>query len=299
MTSTIRLLVSRITRMFPLYSGGSTIANSPLLDGLSRAHVGRVWTRVKGGVVSARLDDYVGRSAYYTGDIDRKVTWIYRKIVRNGDTALDIGTNIGIVTLGLSKIVGSKGKVHSFEPNRELVNVLNDTIERNRITNVCIHPVALGRKVEDKELFIPEGNTGAASLLSVDEETQHDTMTVSVNSLSNFAKQESIESIRFIKIDVEGFELDVLEGGLDVLDDIQPETILFECNLSESCIADDIPVYRLLCDHGYTILSIPRCLLKMRLKNLPPETQLAARGYDFLAVKQGQVYEEISKLLKL
>ncbi|MDF1812898.1 MAG: FkbM family methyltransferase [Verrucomicrobiales bacterium] len=269
------------------------------MNSLSGGAGDRVWTKVNGGVVSARLDDYVGRSAFYTGDIDRKITWVCDRIVRKGDTVLDIGANIGIFTIGLSRLVGQEGKVYSFEPNRELVEILKETIKKNNLTNVSLQPFALGRAREDRELFVPKGNAGAASLISPPESAIHESMKVSVNSLSDFVADEGIRSIRFMKIDVEGFELDVLEGGLRVLDDVNPDAILFECNLDESCRAGDIPVYSLLKNHDYSILAIPRCFLKVQLRELPSDEILGARGYDFLAVRQGRVFDEISRLVKV
>lgn len=59
--------------------------------------VGRAWTEVAwakahgGHWVAAPLDDYVGRAVFYTGELDRKITWICSRVVREGDTVLDIG----------------------------------------------------------------------------------------------------------------------------------------------------------------------------------------------------------------
>src|SRR5882762_8193075 len=91
-------LVARLTRLYPFYSGCGTFANKSLIHKIAGESSENVWCCVSGGEILARLDDYVGRSAFYVGDLDRKITWICAQIVKSGDTVLDIGANIGLVT---------------------------------------------------------------------------------------------------------------------------------------------------------------------------------------------------------
>lgn len=91
-------LVASVARRYPLISGCGTFANSDWVRALSGPAGGSAWAPVDGGEVPADLDEYIGRSAYFVGDLDRKVTRLCQKRLRSGDTALDIGANIGMVS---------------------------------------------------------------------------------------------------------------------------------------------------------------------------------------------------------
>lgn len=291
-------LVATLTRQYPLYSGCGTLANKPLLQKLAGTSTERVWSRTPGGEVMASLNEYVGRAAFYVGDLDRKITWICAQIVRPGDTVLDIGANIGLVTLWLSKLVGENGKVHAFEPNPELQKILDKTLAHNKVFNVSLHPVALGSKESQLELRIPRSNAGAGSLIHHRNLDDCDIFSVPVSSLSTIVAKEGIKSIRFIKIDVEGFEAEVLRGGQDVLQSIRPEAILFELNERVEGRVRDQPVIKILRDFDYGFFAIPKCLFRMRLERFDPDSIEKLMGHDFLAVPKGECYESIATAVR-
>ncbi|HEY9601561.1 MAG TPA: FkbM family methyltransferase [Allocoleopsis sp.] len=292
-------LVANLTRLYPLYSGCGTFANKPFIQKLAGTNNESVWSQVPGGEILVPLNDYVGRAAFYVGDLDRKITWICAQIVRPGDTVLDIGANIGMVTLWLSTLVGKSGKVHAFEPNPKLQKMLEETLNHNQVSNVCLHPVALGAEQGSLELRIPRVNAGAASLIRNGDLIDCDVVEVPVRTLSEIVEEEGIKSIRLIKIDVEGFEAEVLKGGQDVLGTIRPEAILFELNERLEGAVRDQPVIKILSDFGYGFFSIPRCLFRMHLEYFDPNTSNALTGNDFLAVPKGKFYEDIAKLVNV
>lgn len=290
-------LVASFTKLYPLYSGCGTFANQPLIQKLVGPSSEHVWSKVPGGEVLAPLNDYVGRAAFYVGDLDRKITWICNQIVRPGDTVLDIGANIGMVTLWLSELVGKSGKVHAFEPNPNLQKMLEEMLDRNEVANVCLHPVALGSECNSLELKIPRANAGAASLTRNRNLSKCDVIEVPVKTLSEIVAEENIKFIRLIKIDVEGFEAEVFKGGKEVLESIRPEAILFELNERSQGLVRDQPVIKILRDFGYGFFAIPKCFFQMHLERFDPDScQLI--GHDFLAVPEGECYENIAKLVK-
>jgi FkbM family methyltransferase len=298
MTIIQQRLVASLTRLYPFYSGCGTFANKPFIQKLAGNSTERVWSQVPGGEVLAPLDDYVGRAAFYAGDLDRKITWICDRIVRPGDTVLDIGANIGMISLWLSKLVGKTGKVHAFEPNPKLQEILEEMLDRNQISNVCLHPIALGSKRGSLELRIPRINAGAGSLIRNRDLSDCDTVDVPVDLLSRIVAEEGIKSIRLIKIDVEGFEAEVFKGGREVLEAIRPEAILFELNERLEGSISDRPVIKILQDFGYKFFCIPRCFLRMNLRYFDPNSCDRPIGHDFLAVAEGESYENIAKLVK-
>lgn len=199
-------VVSKLTRLYPFLTGCGTVANHPLVDALAGHPKSDTWAAVEGGRLSVSLADHVGRAAFYVGDLDRKVSALIDRFVKPGDTVLDIGANIGLVAFRLSKRVGPGGKVHAFEPNSAVADRFERSLAANAISNVEIHRIALGSEPGTQPLSIPSGNAGAASLVSGRVEGK--TADVRVERLDDL----NLGPVSFVKMDVEGFEEQVLRG---------------------------------------------------------------------------------------
>ena len=290
-------MLASITRLYPFYSGCGALANSALIQRLAGESDATVWTKVRGGAVLAPLGDFVGRAAFYVGELDRKLTWVCSRLLREGDVALDIGANIGMVTILMSRLVGGSGRIHAFEPNPWLLPLLREVIERNQLANVKLHPIALGSREGSLELRIPATNSGAASFVRGSDSPGEATARVPVHRLTDVANQECIESVRLVKIDVEGFEAEVFQGGRQMLESVRPDAIIFELNEAIEPPFSEFPVFQLLSSLDYSFLAIPRALLSMRLQQFKPHTARKVIGHDFVAVARGKRHDDI--LLKL
>lgn len=293
-------VVARITRRYPFYSGCCRLANSRWVDRLAGHGDELAWARLDAGPeILVPMDDYVGRSVYYVGDLDRKLSWICSRIVRPGDTVLDVGANLGVLTLHLARLVGPAGRVHAFEPNPRMVELLTRSIERNRFENVRLHPIALGAAPGELSLWVPRGNAGDASLVRRFP-PEGDAVSVPVRRLADVAAEAEIGPIRLIKMDTEGFEPEVLEGARDLLAAHPCDAILFELNEHHG-LPGDHPTFAILAGLGYAFLRIPSRLWSMRLEPMDPwdDRERIANDYsdvlDFLAVRRGAPYAEIAR----
>lgn len=289
--------IAALTRLYPLYSGRGRIANHPLVERLAGQSQAHVWSKITGGEVIAPLDDHVGRAAFFCGDLDPKVTWVFRKLLRRGDTVLDIGANIGVTTVAMASFVGTGGHVHSFEPNPVLQDMLRRVIARNQFGNVTLHPMALGSADGELELRVPKANFGMGSLVrhANPDDAVH---SVPVRRLTDVIAEEGIKSIRLIKIDVEGFEADVFSGAGEVLSQTKPQAILFELN-QEAGEFGDQPVVRILNEAGYEFFTIPCCKVRMTLHPMDLRDALPPRGNDYLAVRRDELGQEIKERVGL
>jgi FkbM family methyltransferase len=300
-------LVASITRRYPFYAGWFKIYRNPIFRHLvgpknfaDQSNTIR-WTRVHGGYrVAAPLNDYVGRAIFYFGDLDRKITWVCSRLVRPGDVALDIGANLGLVTLILSSIVGKNGQVHAFEPNPSMQSLIEQAIIRNRVTNVQLHRTALGAQPGELILSVPDGNAGAASFRANRQVSESARLTVPVRTLSSVLADLSIEHIRLVKIDVEGFEPEVLTGAADFFALCPPDAILFELN---DCVEGELydhPTIQLLEKLGYGFFKVPRRrLVWMRAFQFDrQDSKNDIPSHDFVAARLGPVYDEIARLLR-
>lgn len=261
--------VARITRLYPFNSGCGTLANHPVVDALAGRPKGDAWAKVEGGRLLVSLEDHVGRAAFYVGDLDRKISVLIDRFVKPGETVLDIGANVGLVSLRLSKRVGSEGIVHAFEPNPSVSSRLVSSLEANGVTNVRLHQVALGDVPGILRLSVPEGNAGAASLIA--GRVSGEICDVPVKRLDDF----DFGPISFVKIDVEGFEENVLRGFSRTLSSRPPRIILFEQNDPSGFSI------RLLEEAGYRIFGVAKSLLRLGLR---PVSSWNPAYNDYLAV---------------
>jgi FkbM family methyltransferase len=288
MPSLRQSLVAKLLRHYPLYSGAGTLANSQLVTRIAGTSHESAWCPTAGGEVLAPLHDYIGRAAYYCGDLDPKVTWICRRLVMPGDTAVDIGANIGLVTMLLSRLVGDAGNVFAFEPNPPSFKALSAAVARNRATNVELQRCALGSQSEERDLSIPTENAGAASLSPAASTNRGSTTRVSVRTLDEFVAERGISRIQFMKIDVEGFESEVLRGGKRALESIHPEAILFEMNerFTEPMIKH--PVFDILAGLEYSFFSLPKAIWRIRAHAFDPRHTTKIPGHDVIAIAAGE-----------
>jgi FkbM family methyltransferase len=154
-----------------------------------------------------------------------EVQTVIRRVVRPGDTVVDVGANEGLHTVLLSTLVGPEGTVYSIEPNPELLACLELTIRG--LSNSHLHGIACGREKTVMELFVPMDHA-RASLTDwttvFGEGGAANRYTVPVERLETVvAKQPS-----FMKVDVEGAELDVFQGATDILNRKDAPIVLFE-----------------------------------------------------------------------
>jgi FkbM family methyltransferase len=128
--------------------------------------------------------------------------------VRPGSVAIDVGAHIGTHTLTLARLVGPSGRVYAFEPVRKTYRELRRNLELNGVTNVVALRYALGRGAPSVIEMNPihEGEEGGTSV-------GHGGDRVELRTLDSFG----FEGVSLVKIDVEGFELPVLDGAEDTI----------------------------------------------------------------------------------
>ncbi|MEQ9356617.1 FkbM family methyltransferase [Coleofasciculus chthonoplastes] len=288
-------IIARILHFYPFYSGCGTIGNSLWIRKIAGESDEIVWTRLPNGkYIRASLSDFDGRAVFYTGDCDRKITWLCQKLVRPGDVALDIGANIGLVTFTLASIVGEAGYVHAFEPNPQMQHLITEALEYNRVTNVMLHPFALGAEDATLEMRIPIDHSGSASLIKKFKQNVTNIL-VPVKPLSSVLSDIESKKIRFVKIDVEGFEPQVLQGAYDAFYNNPPDIILVELH-SSSHLVDKHPTVKILRKLGYDFFSIPKSLMSVKPRYFDPEKSQYI-GHDLLAAQQGEISKEVAALV--
>jgi FkbM family methyltransferase len=144
------------------------------------------------------------------------------KFVRSGDTVLDVGGNHGLYTYHLSRLVGSSGRVHTFEPMPPNLYILRHTLRTHGLNNVRVHPKACGEKLESAMFYVPLDH-GIPELGGARQGTDGIPFECEIVRLDDVID----DRISFLKIDVEGAELFVLRGAERILTESRP-VVLFE-----------------------------------------------------------------------
>ena len=196
-------------------------------------------------------DNVVGKSLMAYGEWSEREVDLFRVVVRENDVVFDVGANIGAFSVPLSKIVGPRGTLVCFEPLRHLSQILSANLALNELTNAHVQNVAVGRetgKVPIPLLNYEEmGNYGAYSLLEQQDWTQVRHETVPQVTLDDFLPFVGNVCPRLIKIDVEGMELDVLEGAATLLQICSPVL-----HVENNCVKDSPRLLQHLAKHlGY------------------------------------------------
>jgi len=137
------------------------------------------------------------------------------KLVRPGDTYVDVGANVGYYTVLASHLVGPKGKVFAFEPDPVNFAILEKNVRINGLTNVVLEQKACSNEQGSIQLFLAGGNKGDHRIYQTEEgRTAIDVEAVKLDDY--FA--EYAGSIDFVKIDTQGAEGVILDGLGDVID---------------------------------------------------------------------------------
>lgn len=176
-------------------------------------------------VSAVSLDRLINLQLHRLGWMNADLRAFLQRMVRPGMRVVDIGANQGLFTLLLSRLVGPSGSVMAFEPDPELFRTLELNCRVNETTNVTLHNLGLssraGTLVLNRSLF----NAGDNRLAKGLPEGSFRREMVDVVTLDEIAGQEPID---FIKMDVQGWEWEVVQGMRSVLTDNPAIRILME-----------------------------------------------------------------------
>lgn len=165
---------------------------------------------------------------------------VMRRFVRLGDVVFDIGANLGVHTMLLAQLVGTEGLVVAFEPNVELLPMLERTL--HGLSNTKLYPLALSDQNMGSTLFVPDDHSMGSLADWTDDRPagrlsrlfgfgRTHSLSCQQRKMDDLITEEHIPPPDFIKCDVEGAELMVFKGGHDTLNRPDGPIILFEAGV--------------------------------------------------------------------
>ncbi len=149
-----------------------------------------------------------------------------------GQVALDVGANRGIASVFLARHFA---EVHAFEPATVNQERFRATMALNGVGNVTLHPLAVSDGMGTVTLHLLQGH-GHHSLAPVSSSPTLGEERVQTTTLDAFLSRLGITRVDFLKVDVEGFELEVLRGAEGALKNRRIAMIAFE--LAPSLLAE-------------------------------------------------------------
>lgn len=180
---------------------------------------------------SLDLRDGVDFAIYLLGGFEVRTLDRYKELVRDGDIVLDIGANVGSHTLPLAQLVGATGKVISFEPTahaflKQKTNIsLNSTLAQ-RIDAYQMMLMASASEAMPEAVYSSWPLEVADDLHSEHHGRLMSTQGARLSTLDEALRDLGIGKVDFIKLDVDGNELEVLLGATATLQESKPRIML-------------------------------------------------------------------------
>ena len=169
----------------------------------------------QGMMIYLKKDIYLGRSLDLYGEFSEGEIAVFSQLIRPGDVVVEAGANIGAHTVFFAKAVGDAGMVIAYEPLRFIHQMLCANIALNDLTNVHARHAALGESSGQIAVHTPdyrsESSFGSFSIGSGNE-------TVLLETIDSL----NLQTLRFIKIDVEGMEANVIRGAVQTIQRLRP-----------------------------------------------------------------------------
>src|SRR5688572_3870479 len=168
------------------------------------------YDRDMGAWVYVDLADWGGRWHYYSGHYyDRTTRALIHRLLRAGDSYVDVGANLGMHVVPASRQVGPSGVVVAIEPNPSLFRVLSAHMAINEVQNARLFNVGLSDEAGELQLHWA-GHEGAHTFRPVEGATR--STTVPVRVADDLLADVHFPGRVLVKIDTEGFEHHVLRG---------------------------------------------------------------------------------------
>jgi FkbM family methyltransferase len=162
------------------------------------------------------LNDHIERFIWFSGLYEPLETALFCRLVRPGMTLIDAGANVGQYTLLAATAVGPSGAVHAFEPVPKTFEKLKRHVDASSLANIHLNRSALWHENSEVTLDIPEGGSGDAGTYGVVTDRAAATKAPAVR-LDDYVRQNHIDRVDFLKMDIEGGEPFLLSGSLETL----------------------------------------------------------------------------------
>jgi FkbM family methyltransferase len=179
--------------------------------------------------ITGASDDFgvIGAIERAGGHYEPQVMNVLSRLVRASDVCVDIGANIGVLALLMSRLA-TNGRVYAFEPGDASFKYLSQNIADADATNVVAEQLGVYDITGTLTLQVAQSHPGGA-YISQTEAHEATSEKVPVTRLDDWADTLKIDRVDVVKLDIEGAELRVIEGARKTLERFRP-VLVVECN---------------------------------------------------------------------
>lgn len=197
-----------------------------------------------------KLDMLSGHRRYALGTYEPHICSLIQSCLHGGERVMDIGANIGYLTLLMASKVGTQGQVIAFEP----IPTLYDILRENLRLNACDHVYAECKAVSEVEGVAYMQSDTANPLSYVSHLSESGELEVQTITVDYYVNALGLDRLDFVKIDVEGAEDKVLHGMIKTLRHLKPN-ILLEMHANDGSKS---PGLDLLKQEGYQLQQVEK-----------------------------------------
>lgn len=237
-----------------------------------------------GSTIRVNPKEEVGRSLCTFGIYDLVVTEALLRLLVPGELAMDIGANIGYTTAVMASQIGSSGKVISFEPSSRVFENLMWNVQGwsadSRLARIEAHQTAISSCIGNAWLSFPahfRANNGVATLQPLEPQKDGTQESVRTVDLDSFCLNQTPT---FLKLDVEGHELSVIQGARRLLSSGGVRDVVFEDHGPHPSAVQEA-----LRSFGFRIYGLSRTFRRMILTEQGDYRLLTGVPPNFLATR--------------
>ena len=194
----------------------------------------------------------VQRRLYYHGEFDVNDFRELLSRLPKSPVFLDIGSYFGYYAFRIRQFAGPSATVHAFEPVPANFALLEQNRALNHFEDVRLHQTALSNSAGTVTFEVPPNKNRGIGHIAIAAAGATDSVSVTCTTLDALVQAEGLERIDAIKIDVEGAELQVIQGGAEMLEKFKPVLLM---ELNPPCLArfgtNEEEILRKLAELGY------------------------------------------------
>jgi FkbM family methyltransferase len=214
----------------------------------------------QGMVINIDTHSFLEWYIYFYGAFRPQISKLLNRMLRPGQVAFDIGSNIGMHAMIMANRVGPTGQVHVFEPDPHPMGRLKANMNLNGLANVVLNQAAISSRTETRQLFLHDdtiGNFANASLQAANVGRSTTTIDMKVWSLDDYVAANPIPRLDAIKLLAQGEEWNALQGGIETIKRYRPKIFfLWEPSYwarQSLCLMDAVRFFK---DLGYATYQV-------------------------------------------
>ncbi len=194
-------------------------------------------TRVQfdGADLLVDVGEVVGRELVYSGHFEQFEVGIFSAALRPGDVVIDVGANVGLYSVLASRRISGAGVLHAFEPNARVYGLLQQNLAmRASGCNVVLHREAVGSRPGTVR-FSCTADSAYSGVIRTNRSALIREEEVRLESIDNLVAVHSLAKVDLLKVDVEGYEPEVIEGARELL--LRPDSPIVFIEISDANLA--------------------------------------------------------------